>query len=374
MNHRLRIMNVLWTFAVGGAERLVLDLVRCQRDSSIEPLLAVLEPDGDLRSAAEASGVELFTLQRGRLPHTAARFVALCRRARPNLLHAHNAAAGFYAAVAGRRLGIPVLVTSHGRGFVQNRGPLVRWALRHWVDGVVAVSAEAAQLAAAHLGRPVESIPVILNGIDVDAFAGGPTDALRRELGLPPETWLIGTVARLDPVKEQERMLAATRILLDQGRDVALAIAGDGPQREYLAARLAQLELGGRAHLLGPRDDVPSLLRSLDCFCLSSRSEGLPISMLEAMAAGTPCVMTRVGGIAEKVGHEAQALLVEPGDDDALAAGLARLMDDGPLAGRLAAAAQQMVRESYSIERMAEDYAREYERLLAGVRRRATTP
>lgn len=372
MSHRPRAMNVLWTFAVGGAERLVLDLVRCQRESPFEPLLAVLEPDGDLRGAAEAAGVELFTLRRGRLPQTAARFVALCRQARPDLLHAHNPAAGVYAAVAGRRLGIPVLVTSHGRGFVLNRGPLVRWVLRHWVNGFVAVSVEAARLAAEHLGRPVEQIPVILNGIDVAAFAGGPSDVLRRELGLSPQTWLFGTVARLDPVKEQERMLAATRLLLDQGRDVALAIAGDGPQRAFLTARLAELGLGGRAHLLGRRDDVPDLLRSLDCFCLSSRSEGLPISMLEAMAAGTPCVMTRVGGIAEKVTHEAQAVLVEPQDEVSLAAGLARLIDDPSLAERLSAAAQQMVRESYSIERMADDYGREYDRLLAGVQRRAT--
>jgi glycosyltransferase involved in cell wall biosynthesis len=187
--------------------------------------------------------------------------------------------------------------------------------------------------------------------------------ALRREIGGGGVEHLIVSVARLQPAKGLDDLVEAVARLRERLPGLRVAVAGSGPQEKELRARIERAGLSEAFRLLGTRSDVGSLLAAADAFCLPSRHEGLPISLLEAMQAGLPCVATRVGGIPGLVEDGADALLVEPADPDGLAEALARVLSDGELAAELGQRGQALVRRRYDVGAAAASYADLYDEL-----------
>lgn len=187
--------------------------------------------------------------------------------------------------------------------------------------------------------------------------------ALRREIGGENVEHLVLSIARLQPAKGIDDLVAATALLRQRLPGLCVAVAGSGPQEEELRARIEQAGLSGAFRLLGTRSDIGSLLAAADAFCLPSRHEGLPISLLEAMQAGLPCVATRVGGIPDLVDDGAEALLVEPANADELAGALGRVLEDRELAARLGERGRALVRRHYDIAAIASSYADIYDEL-----------
>jgi glycosyltransferase involved in cell wall biosynthesis len=186
---------------------------------------------------------------------------------------------------------------------------------------------------------------------------------VRRSLGIPPDVPSLGTIGRLCEVKRQDLLIRAFRRVRARVGDAHLLIVGDGPWMGRLRELAAELDLADRVHFAGYQPRPERFLRSMDAFALSSASEGMPLVVLEAWAAGVPVVATRVGGLPELVDDGRTGLLVDFGDEDALASALGDLLVEPGLARRLREAGRDHV-ETFSLGRMADAYQEHYVELL----------
>jgi glycosyltransferase involved in cell wall biosynthesis len=203
----------------------------------------------------------------------------------------------------------------------------------------------------------------IHNGVDAHRFRDDDRETGRQALGMPADAVVVGTVGRLDPVKDQLGLLEAFARLAKTDSRAVLAIVGDGPCREALEARARMPDLAGRVRLYGERHDVPVLLQGLDVFVLPSIAEGISNTILEAMATGVPVVATRTGGNPELVEDAVTGMLVPVGRPEALAEALRAYVTDPHLRALHGKAARQRVLEEFALGRMARRYADLYQAL-----------
>ena len=360
----MNVVHVVESLAVGGLERVVLSLAGWQRRRGDAIRIVCLFDEGAMSGQARAAGIGVQAI--GKHPGLDLRAVQALRVAlrddAVDVLHTHNAAAHYHAVPAALGLGLKrVLNTRHGMGAPQGarRERLYQLAVRG-ADAVVFVSrAGLAHFVQRAGGVPPRKAHVIANGVDVAAIGARQDDvrrALLTRLGRPSETMLIGTVGRLDPVKDHATLLQAMQRLRAGGHAADLVLVGDGATREALAARAKSLQIDGHVHFLGMRDDVHSLLPAFDLFALSSITEGYSLALVEAAAAALPIVATRVGGNADIVGDGVTGLLVEPRDAAALADALARLLDDRELRLAMGQAGRAWALEHGSIDAMGRAY------------------
>jgi glycosyltransferase involved in cell wall biosynthesis len=204
------------------------------------------------------------------------------------------------------------------------------------------------------------------NGIDTRQYTRTLDRATAKvQLGLGPNRFLIGAIGRLSAEKGFDVLVRAVHLSRSRGVDVALMIVGEGGQRRELEELANRLELRDRVHLMGYHADAARFFEAMDVFALASVREGLPNTLLEAMAMSVPVVATRVGGVATVIQHDHDGLLVEPGDERLLADALDRLRSDAALRDRLAAAGRSTVEERYSFAARMEKLARIYDDLMA---------
>jgi L-malate glycosyltransferase len=207
---------------------------------------------------------------------------------------------------------------------------------------------------------------VIYNGIDLAAFAGAAErSVVRQEFGVADEEFVILQVARLDPLKDHVTALRTLERVVQQRPDARLLVAGEGPELPTIQAAVAHLGLQRQVRLLGLRTDVPRLLAAADLFLLTSVSEGIPLTVIEAMAAGLPVVATPVGAIAVAIEDGKSGLLVPVRDAGALEAALRRLIEDAALRQALGAAARARVESVFAFEAVVARLAAIYDELLA---------
>jgi glycosyltransferase involved in cell wall biosynthesis len=361
----LAICHVLWSVELGGAERVVLDLARVQRANGHRvAVLSLSTVDGALAGELHrvvdtfesvpkrANGVDLT------LPPRLARWF---RAHGTQVVHTHNELPLIYGAPAGKLAGAVVVHSKHGIVPVSRRAHWLRRAAASATDLFVAVSAATADTARANRECSPGKLRVVINGTDLSRFPApdGARAAIRRELGIPVDGRVLVTVGRLVKEKNHGMLVRAVAPLLRDDR--RLILVGDGPLRDDLRAALAGLENGRYVHMTGARRDVPALLAAADAFVLSSDSEGLPIGLLEAWAAGLPVVSTAVGGIPAAVRSDDTGLLVPPGDEGALTAALLRVFEDDAALRRMAERGRLHVLDTYSAERMAGAYFSLYE-------------
>jgi glycosyltransferase involved in cell wall biosynthesis len=361
---RPRLLVAITLAEVGGAQSYVALLLPALTER-FDVTVAAWGP-GPLREAAARAGARYVPLRHvQRAVHPVrdvlglVELVRLCRAVRPDILHANSSKVGVLGRLAAALARVPIRVfTVHGWAFKADTGLTARLYLladrlvRPLTTAIVCV-AEGERIAglAARTCTDRQAV-VIPNAVDVAAFA--PADP-RRE---PP---LVVSVGRLKAPKDFDTLVRALA-LLPAGRRRA-TIVGDGPDRPALedAARALGVDL----ELAGERDDVPELLAGSTVFVLSSRSEGMPISILEAMAAGLPVVASRVGGVPELVEDGVTGLLVPPGDARALADALGRLDADPELRARLGAAGRARAAERFDLPRFRAAHVDLYARLLA---------
>jgi glycosyltransferase involved in cell wall biosynthesis len=287
--------------------------------------------------------VHALDLFRSRVDPTAPRRLArLVRSVRPDRLHCHGTRAAFFGALARPLLpfSLPILYTVHGLSYRKELGVsgravfLAAEALAcRAASRVITVSrADLEDLVRRRFVSPARVVHVA-NPIDLERFCPGDRDRARGRLGLPSDVFLAGTVSRLVPGKAVGDLLDAIALC----PDVQLLVVGDGPERPALEARARRLS--GRVRFLGARDDVPEILRALDLFVLSSRWEGEPVALLEAMATGLPCIATATSGAREILEEGRAGLLVPVGDRTALASAITRAVRLAAERSRMGAAA-----------------------------------
>lgn len=363
------VVHVLSSFGIGGQERVALDLSARQIDAGlrVSALSLAPEPDGPLAADFHGAGAEVARMPRTRAGIDPALVLRIARwlRARGiSLVHTHNRMALLYGAPAAWLAGAAAVHTKHGYNPGGGAELVAARLAARCVDAFVAVSPETAEVA--HRRREVapSRLSVIANGIALERFSPDPVRRarVRAELGAAPDAWIVGTVGRAAPEKNQALLLRAAAPLL--GATSRLVVAGDGPLLEPLRDLARTLGVERWVHLLGARTDVPDVLNALDVFVLSSSTEGLPLVVPEAMATGLAVVAARVGGIPTVIEEGRTGYLVPSGDVDTLRARLAGLRDDPATARRLGDDARADALSRFSSERMHREYMRIYDDAL----------
>ncbi len=365
----IRVAFVLHVMQVAGAEMLVAEIIRRLGDR-LDPVVLCLDHIGPLGTTLQAGGVPVIAL--GRRPGldlgVARRLARELRDRHIEVVHAHQYTPFFYTALARLAVHHPVHVmfTEHGRHYpdvVSRRRRLAnRMVLARLADEVNAVCRFSARSLADVDGFSARQIEVIANGIEVPSERT-PQERLdlRLALGLAPDRKYVVSVARFHPVKDHATLLRAFSIVAASRPDVDLLLAGDGPLRLDLESLARTLGLAGRVRFLGVRHDVPDLLAACDAFTLASVTEAASLTLLEAMAASLPVVVTDVGGNPEIVEHEVTGLLVPRGVPHAVAAALHSVLGNRALSQSLGRAARVKVARDYQLDRTIRTYGERYE-------------
>jgi sugar transferase (PEP-CTERM/EpsH1 system associated) len=361
---RPRVIQVIPSLRTGGLENVVLRLV--QRLHPDVPQ-AVMTPacSGPLASRFP-EGVSVIAMADRHRPDywNAIRMARVFRQLRPDVVHTRNWS-GLDAVVGARIAGVPYVIHGeHGReaGDPAGANPKrrrIRRMLAPLVTEFVTVSKDLARWLVEEVQLPARRVRTICNGVDTDRFAPGDRDAARGALGIPAGFAAIGTVGRLDLVKDQAGLIRAFAVVARR-HPALLFVAGEGPQRGALESVSRELGLADSVRLLGERQDIPQLLRALDLFALPSLGEGMSNAILEAMATGLPVVATRVGGNGELVMDGVTGRLVDVGQPDALGEVLGEYLLDPGRARRHGAAGRERAAREFGFTSMLEAYRNLY--------------
>jgi len=369
----LSIAHVLSSFGMGGQECVALELAKSQRAAGhrVQVLALSEPPDGPMAERFRAVGALTETIpKRGPSfdPTLALRVAQHFSRTGTEIVHTHNPQALVYGAPAAALAGLHSVHTKHGVNPDPSRRMWLRRAASSMVDAYVAVTPTLARLAVEKHECGSTQLRVIPNGVDTTRFVANAAARrrLREELGIPEAAWVVGTVGRLAPEKNQGLLIDAVAPILDPRRH--LVIVGDGPDRDALIERARATLRPELIHFTGARDDVEALLACFDAFALTSDSEGLPLVVLEAMAVGIPVVATAVGGVPDVIEPGVTGFLVPASDRIALMKELLLLSTRPQLASDVAAAGQSRVLERHSTEHMAREYERLYRRIVGAAR------
>jgi glycosyltransferase involved in cell wall biosynthesis len=283
------------------------------------------------------------------------------------VVHTHQIGALFYAGPAARAAGVPVVVhTEHGHHEYRGRTRWMAWWAARYAQRVFCVSADIASSVVDRGTAPLSKVQVVSNGIDVASFANtGRGRDVKRSLGIPSDAPVIGTVGRLNEIKRQDVLIHSFELLKSTEHQAHLLFVGDGPMRRSLCRLAEDLGLEQRVHFAGYQDDPAPFLNAMNVFALTSRSEGMPLCVLEAWAAGLPVVASRVGGIPELIEHGCNGLMFEKGDVAGLSTHLTSLLTDPERACRMGQAGRERVVARFDVSVMANEYDRHYQELLA---------
>ncbi|HZO12618.1 MAG TPA: glycosyltransferase [Polyangiaceae bacterium] len=360
----LSIAHVLTSLCVGGGERVALLLGAKQVKDGHRVMVVSLEepPEGALTDEFTAAGVTVERVPKGRgFDMTlSTRLWRTFRKARVDVVHTHNPLPLIYAAPAARAAGARVVHTKHGPHPDAAHRLWLRRAGAAATDAFVAVSEITADFAREIREVAPEKLHVIVNATDLSHFR--PDHAARRATralwGMDDDVFIVGTVGRMAEVKNHVLLVRAVAPLL--GEETRLVIAGDGPERARVELTAEELGVRPWLTLLGETRDVADALRAFDVFALSSKVEGLPLVIAEAMATGLPVVSTAVGGVPTVVADGVTGFLVPEEDERALRERLRRLHDDPALAAELGTRARDVALERFSDERMAREYVELY--------------
>jgi len=366
----VHVMQVVHSLQVGGSERLACQLARRLDPAMVRTSVCAVDCGGPLADELTNAAVPFHVLGRGPrfewrlIP----RFYRLFRRTGVQIVHTHHLTQLIYAGLGARLAGARLIHAEHD--YLSLEPPRQRRLLRllgALCHRVVAVGDKIGAFLTDQVGLPPSRVVVIRNGVDLDRYS--PDRRISRvALGLPAAGRLIGTVARLDPLKDPSSLLRAFRILLPAHPDLSLVLVGDGALRSELEALAGTLGIRDRVVFLGARHDVADLLPRLDVFALTSISEGLPFSILEAMACACPIVATTVGDIPRLMGNEVAGITVPPAQPEILAGAAATLLRSPDRAAALGRAARTLIQQQYNLDETLARYQAMYCTLRAGRR------
>lgn len=369
---RPTVCHVIHALGVGGAEVLVDQLVR-RLSERFRGVVAVLDEVGEIGERLQRDGFVVEHLYRapGIDRGCARRLHQFAAREGAGLFHAHQYTPFFQAMLSRGLTGSrPIVFTEHGRHFPdlpsRKRSIVNRLMLRRH-DRLVGVGGNVRQALIENEGLPSGRVEVVYNGVDLEAMNRPSETArqrLRNEFGLQSDDFVCVQVARLHPLKDHGTALAA----IDEARrllpNIRLLIVGEGDERSAIESEIIRLGLQQHVTLTGNRSDVSDLLAASDVFLMSSISEGIPLTIIEAMAAERPVVSTAVGGIPEMIDDGKTGLLAPAGDAKTLARQLQRLHQQPSLRRSIVEAAAESARRRFSLTGMLNQYERMYREVL----------
>lgn len=365
---KLKVLQLISSGGYYGAENMLLNLCAGQEKSGCRNSLVLFYnvhvPNVEFYERARRRGVSVRMVHcQGRADWRAVRQIKeYMEEDGVDLLHTHGYKADIYGYLAARSERKPVVATCHnwvgGTAALGIYNRLDRWVLKRF-NAIAAVS-ETVREQLVQSGIPANRVKLIDNGIDVEAFA---RPQLITESRMAGEK-VIGMVARLDLQKGFEYLLTAIRELCHSFHGLTVVITGEGPDRKAIEQMIEKYGLQNNVMLAGQESDMPAVYAAMDIFVLPSLNEGLPMTVLEAMAAAKPIVATRVGGVPNVIRDGETGLLVNPKDAAGLKDAIARLLTDSDLCRRMGTQAQEWVSRQYTSSAMALQYRAMYEQVL----------
>lgn len=371
---RPTICHVIHALGVGGAEVLVDQMVRRMSDE-FRCVVAVLDEVGEIGERLKRDGflVEHLHRQSGIDRHCARRLREFADHEGAMILHTHQYTPFFQAMLSRGLFGTrPIVFTEHGRHFPDlpsRKRSIVNRLLLRRQDRLFGCGEAVRRALIENEGLPESRVEVIYNGVDLTALSRPDTNArerIRAEFGLDPSAFVVAQVARLHELKDHQTALRT----IDEARKsvpgIRLLLAGDGDQRSAVEATIRERKLEEHVILAGTRKDVANILAASDVFVLTSISEGIPLTVIEAMAARRPVVATAVGGLPELVENSVTGFLASSKDYLALSRSLVTLANDPDLRRQMADRAADRAETCFSLNGMLRSYAQVYNELMPG--------
>jgi sugar transferase (PEP-CTERM/EpsH1 system associated) len=373
------IVHVVFRFGIGGLENGIVNLInRMPPHRWRHAVVALTESSAEYAQRIDRADVRCLALGKkdGHLVRDYPRLYRLFKELSPAIVHTRNLAA-LEAVVPAWAAGVPVRIHGeHGWDMQDPAGKRrryrhVRRLYRPFVSRYIALSRHLEDYLEQQVGIPSDRVEQIYNGVETERFR--PSREGRSAIpGCPfadPDLWLAGTVGRMEAIKDPLNLahafVRARKIDPAAARHLRLVLVGDGALRVEVRQVLEQAGVLEHVWFAGERDDIPDIMRGLDCFVLPSLAEGVSNTMLEAMATGLPVVATQVGGNSELIESGMTGMLVPPANSDALARAMLGYYNDRSTARRHAKAAHRVVEDRFSLTRMVADYVNVYERALA---------
>lgn len=366
------VCHVIHALGVGGAEVLVDAMVRRMSDR-FECVVAVLDEIGEIGEQLRADGYTVHHLHRqpGIDRGCAKRLRAFADEHHVDVLHAHQYTPFFQSMLSRGLLGRrPVLFTEHGRHFPDlpsKKRSVVNRLLLNRRDRLVGCGGAVRQALIDNEGLPASRVEVVYNGVDLQELAAGDASrrsTLRSEFGFDDDDFVAIQVARLHELKDHATAVATIQEAAKSNGNIKLLIVGEGDQRESIEAEIAARRLQDQVVLAGNRNDVPDLLTASDAFLMTSISEGIPLTIIEAMAAGLPVVSTAVGGIPEMIQHGQSGFLAEAKDANTLAEHLVHLATDEKHRQAIIEQGRLQAKAKFSLDSMLNGYAAIYREMV----------
>jgi glycosyltransferase involved in cell wall biosynthesis len=365
-----RVAYVIGELGKGGAEYQLYELVRGLDRARVDPAVVVLAAGGYWAGPIRELGVVVEEIA-GRGSADVGRLRQLrtaLRRLAPDVLHTVLWSGNCYGRMAALGLGIPVVVAAERNVIARPAWQVaVERVLDRSTDAYLVNSSAVADGLVTRERLPAAKIQVVRNGIDLARLPPFSLDrvAARRAAGFDPQRRLVAQVGRLTAQKDHPTFLAAAARVAAQVADVDFLVVGEGELRSALEAEVERLNLGSRVRFLGLRHDVPALLGAVDVLALTSRYEGLPNAVIEAMATGAIAVATDVGGARDLLVPGESGFIVPPGDAEAVAHAILAVLGGPEAAHRIAAAARRRIETDFTVEAMVQRTMELYERCLA---------
>jgi glycosyltransferase involved in cell wall biosynthesis len=369
---KIKVIHAIGGGEFGGAEHHILDLLPSLSELSVEPLVVCFY-NSTFAEELRKRNIRVIPLdhyQRFDIRLLKA-LIRLFKEEKPDIIHTHGVKANFFCRIASRFLPkIPLVTTVHSV-LRYDYSPLA-YALasrlelwtRQWNDHFITIS-RPIQEALAEEGVNPAKISLVHNGIDADKFADpGDMAAIRRSLNLPKDSFVIGSICRLVPVKGLSDIMQAMALIVKAHPEVHWLLVGDGPEKRSLEAMAAETGISNRIHFAGFRKDIPQCMQAIDVYVSSSYSEGMPLSLLEAMAARKPVVTTMVGGIPDFITDGHNGISIPTHRPDEIAEKVTLLLEKEPLRNELTETAYRTVYDNFTLEHMSSKTRAVYERLL----------
>ncbi len=363
MNDAIRVLHLIETSGPGGAERMLLGMTR-HLDSSFHSTVGLVKP-GWLESQVQERRLDHVRIHGGtwgdvgRIHHLA----HVVRASAIQVIHAHE----FYMNVLGAAVswltGVPLISTVHGKNYYpekRRRRLLYRW-VGSTASSVVTVSEDLKSFFCRNTGVPSSQVTVVPNGIDTGAWSPVVPDAkLREDCAIPADAVVAGAIGNLYAVKRHIDLIRALPLIKAACPNIHVVILGRGDQKAILEREASSLGVADRLHLLGFQEQARPWLNIMDCYVMPSESEGMPLSLLEAMSAQLPVVVTAVGGIPEVVTHEEFGWLVPAHHPEVLAKTIIYVLTHRAEARTVAIRGRARIEERFSADAMARGYGTLY--------------
>ena len=373
----MNILHLIESSEQGGAESIVLLLCKAFREKGTNCVIGLLQ-SGWLEHRLREEGFTTVFIEH-KTPYDFACLQNLRNvlvKHKIDIVHSHEFMMNTYGSIVGLLTLVPVISTVHGRNYYwEKRRRRIAYRFVAWASKMVAVSDELTDFLVKRVGIPRVKMTRIYNGIDCSKFTLAASqkgnESLKDSLSIPLSSQVVGTVGMLSPVKNHLSLLKAASIVMKEDPETVFAIVGEGELLEQLQTVASELGIREKVIFTGLRNDVLRLIELFDVYACSSISEGISLSILEAMASGKPVVATRVGGNPEIVSDGVTGFLVPARDPEQMASKMLALLRNRRLAKQFGEEGRRTTYENFNLNKMADSYQKIYESALIRRNRRA---